>query len=64
MRECIICGDAKINHNNHMINECADKLDISHDIIYTLKRHLDLVNFKDIKAISKILTKAKKKGLK
>ena len=47
-----------------MINECADKLDISHDIIYTLKRHLDLVNFKDIKAISKILTKAKKKGLK
>ena len=64
MRECVICGDAKVNHNNHMINECADKLDMTHDIIFTLRRHLDLVDFKDIKAILKIITKAKKKGLK
>ena len=47
-----------------MVNECADKLDITHDIIFTLRRHLDLVDFKDIKAILKIITKAKKKGLK
>lgn len=64
MRECIICGDAKINHNNRMINECADKLDLSHDIIFTLRRHLDMLDFKDIKAISKIIAKSKKKRLK
>ena len=64
MRECIICGDAKINHSDRMINECADKLDITHDIIFTLRRHLDQLGFKDIKAISKIITKAKKKGLR
>ena len=64
MRECVICGDAKVNHNDYMINECADKLDITHDIIFTLRRHLDLVDFKDIKAILKIITKSKKKRLK
>ena len=64
MRECIICGDAKINHNNRMINECADKLELSHDIIFTLRRHLDMLDFKDIKAISKIIAKSKKKRLK
>ena len=47
-----------------MINECADKLELSHDIIFTLRRHLDMLDFKDIKAISKIIAKSKKKRLK
>ena len=53
-----------MNHTDRMINECADKLDKTHDIIFTLRRHLDQLGFKDIKAISKIITKAKKKGLR